>query len=110
MYEYAVEWNGRKSAEISSLTISTTPRRKVRESSLGSGGADDDRDAPWRRDDEEAAERVRTAVSLGGRHSGVVALESPHAGVEFAMAVRAEHHAFEQLRGDGLPRPSEAVS
>ena len=55
MYEYAVEWIGGKSAGISSWILSTTPRRKVRESSLRSAGAER----------EDVTERVRRDTGEG---------------------------------------------
>jgi len=63
MYEYVTEWSDGRSPGISSRTLSTTPRRKVRESSLGSSGAasevDDTRER-GRRDVLERNEGGRT--------------------------------------------------
>src|SRR6266568_1402675 len=57
MYEYAVEWIGGKSAGISSWILSTTPRRKVRESSLRSAGAEREVDDAGERGRRDARER-----------------------------------------------------
>jgi hypothetical protein len=51
MYEYAVDRIGCRWAGVSSRALSTTPRRKVRESSLRSAGAEGEvKDAGERRD------------------------------------------------------------
>jgi hypothetical protein len=57
MYECAVEWIGGKSSGIFSWTLSTTPRRKVRESSLRSAGAEGEVDDARERGPRDARER-----------------------------------------------------
>jgi hypothetical protein len=57
MYEYDVAWIGEKSAGISSFARSTTPRRKVRESSLRSAGAEGEVEDPRERGRRDACER-----------------------------------------------------
>src|SRR5438093_5462642 len=65
MYEYAVEWIGGKSAGISSSALSTTPRRNVRESSLGSAGAE--REGVGERGGRDARERDKGEDAAGRR-------------------------------------------
>ena len=80
-YEYATEWSDGRSPGISSKARSTTPRRKVRESSLGSAGVGSEGDTRerGRRDELERNEGGRTVptdVSLSPRERWVFGCSS----------------------------------
>src|SRR2546428_8411166 len=47
--------------------------------------------------------------SLGSQAETTLTLESPHSGVNFPMAVRAEHHALKEFRCDRLPGTAQTV-
>src|SRR5712691_2364852 len=102
MYEYAVERRGENSLGTSSLTISTTPRRKLRESSIGSTSPEDEVDDAGERGRRDTGQRDEGEDAAARRTFNDTPDPSRH-----GRAARHERGGDEGAAGTEAPVPDD---